>query len=121
MSRTEHAAEIIAALGRPNLALMFDCYHTQIEQGDLSARLKTHIDIIGHIQIAGVPGRGEPDRGEVCYSELIKWIRMLGYGAPIGAEYQPHNASTVAGLGWLKQFAESADEARESQRAGELR
>jgi hydroxypyruvate isomerase len=103
LSRTDHALAIITALNRPNLKLMFDCYHMQIMQGDLAMHLRDLLPVIGHIQIAAVPDRGEPDQGEVDYRWLTSHIAMLGYGGPIGAEYRPRNGTT-AGLGWLAQF-----------------
>lgn len=107
LSRVEHAAEIIAALDRPNLRLMFDCYHVQIMQGDLTRRIETHLPLIGHIQIAAAPDRGEPDQGELCYPQLLATIAALGYTRPIGAEYRPRGTDTRAGLGWLETFRRS--------------
>lgn len=104
LSRVEHAAEIITDLGQENLRLMFDCYHTQIMQGDLTRRIEAHLPLIGHIQIAAVPDRGEPDAGEVNYPELLKSIAGFGYARPIGAEYKPRGANTAEGLGWLERF-----------------
>lgn len=101
ISRVEHAAEIIAALERGNLRLMFDCYHSQIMQGDLITRIRDHLQLIGHIQIAAVPSRAEPDEGEVDYTWLVREIRDLGYSAPIGAEYKPRSGRTSDGLAWL--------------------
>jgi 2-dehydrotetronate isomerase len=103
LSRTDHALAIITALNRPNLKLMFDCYHMQIMQGDLATHLRDLLPVIGHIQIAAVPDRGEPDMGEVDYRWLMGHIAALGYNTPIGAEYRPRNGTT-AGLGWLAQF-----------------
>ncbi|OIP87960.1 MAG: isomerase [Rhodobacterales bacterium CG2_30_65_12] len=101
LARVEHAADIIAAMGRANLRLMFDCYHSQIMQGDLITRVRDHLALIGHIQIAAVPSRAEPDEGEVNYAWLVGAIRGLGYGAPIGAEYKPRSGRTSDGLAWL--------------------
>jgi hydroxypyruvate isomerase len=103
LSRTDHALQIITALNRPNLKLMFDCYHMQIMQGDLATHLRDLLPVIGHIQIAAVPDRGEPDQGEVDYRWLTGHIAALGYSGPIGAEYKPRNG-TAAGLAWLAQF-----------------
>lgn len=104
LSRVEDAARLIRDLGHDNLRLMFDCYHTQIMQGDLIRRIEAHLPLIGHIQIAAVPDRGEPDQGEVHFLNLIAAIRAMGYDAPIGAEYRPRGKDTAAGLGWLAAY-----------------
>ena len=84
-----------------NLKLMFDCYHTQIMQGDLSIRLQEHLGYIGHVQIAAVPDRGEPGVGELDFFGLMQTLDGLGYAGFVGAEYKPRT-TTDAGLGWLK-------------------
>lgn len=103
LSDTDHAERIIDALGRSELKIMFDCYHMQIMQGDLAASLERLMPKIGHIQIAAVPDRGEPDAGEVDYKWLISHLTHLGYAGHIGAEYKPHG-NTAAGLGWLNRL-----------------
>lgn len=103
LNGTAQAIEIIETVKRPNLKLMFDCYHVQILDGDLSRRLKALLPHIGHIQIAGVPTRNEPDRGEVAYDRLIPMIYESGYAGYIGAEYRPL-ADVEAGLGWLLEM-----------------
>ncbi len=100
-STTAQAAEIIAEVAAPNLRLLFDCYHVQIMEGDLSRRLSALLPIIGHIQFASVPDRGPPDQGEIAYSHLFRHIGALGWAAPIGAEYRT-GADTDATLGWLR-------------------
>jgi len=97
---TDQAAQIITELGRPCLRLMFDCYHVQIIEGDLSHRLEELLPLIGHIQIAAVPDRGEPDRGEIDYRHIVRLLDDLGYQGAIGAEYRPRGA-IEDGLGWL--------------------
>lgn len=97
------AGAIIKEVAAANLKLMFDCYHLQIMEGDLSRRLKTLMPIIGHIQFAGVPDRAEPDQGEVNYPYLFSLLERLGYDAPLGAEYKPRG-NTDAGLGWMNKF-----------------
>jgi hydroxypyruvate isomerase len=101
LQTADQAAEIIAEIDDPNLQLMFDCYHLQIMQGDLSRLLQRMLSVIGHIQIASVPSRAEPDEGELDYRHVLKYIDAIGYKGYIGAEYHPRT-STDAGLGWLK-------------------
>ncbi len=99
----EAAVVCIKELAFPNLKLMFDCYHTQIMQGDLLTRMVAHMPFIGHIQIAAVPDRGEPDKGEVNYVEILKALDQKGYTGYVGAEYLPRT-TTDNGLGWLEQI-----------------
>lgn len=100
LSTTEQALRLIETLGAPNLKLMFDCYHVQLMEGDVSNRLKKHLAHIGHIQFASVPDRGAPDHGELFYPYLFETIEKLGYDAPLGAEYKP-TGSTDESLGWM--------------------
>jgi hydroxypyruvate isomerase len=66
-------------------------------------RLTRHFAGVGHIQIAGVPDRHEPDDGEVNFSYLFGLIDRLGYTGWIGCEYRPRGA-TSAGLGWVRPY-----------------
>ncbi|MCB1492960.1 MAG: TIM barrel protein [Rhodobiaceae bacterium] len=102
LATVEQAALIVDDLGAPNLKIMFDFYHIQIAQGDVITRFRIHLDRVGHVQIAAVPDRGEPDSGELNYAYLVGAIREAGYLAPIGAEYVPRGADTASGLGWMK-------------------
>ena len=101
LDHTDKARRIIETVGASNLKLMFDCYHVQILEGDLTRRLSANLDITGHIQFAGVPDRGRPDRGEIDYRHVFAHIGALGYDAPLGAEYKPENGDTDASLGWM--------------------
>ena len=89
-------------VGAPNLKVQMDLYHAQIMEGDLATKLKKHLAHIGHIQIAGVPERHEPDSGEVNYPYLFQLLDQLGYDGWVGCEYRPAHG-TVEGLGWLRQ------------------
>ncbi len=100
LSDIETAVEIVVCLSRPNIKILFDCYHIQVAQGNLMNRLEQYLEYIKHIQIAAVPTRLEPDEGEVCYSRLLRWLYESGYSGYIGAEYKPRT-TTEAGLGWI--------------------
>jgi hydroxypyruvate isomerase len=84
----------------PNLKVQMDLYHAQIAEGDLAEKLQRWMPHIGHIQIAGVPGRHEPDVGEVNYAYLFKLLDELRYDGWIGCEYKPAGG-THDGLTWL--------------------
>jgi len=80
--------------------VQMDFYHVQIVEGDLAMTFKKYVDGIGHIQIAGVPNRHEPDDGEIHYPYLFALLDELGYDGWVGCEYRPRGL-TEAGLGWF--------------------
>jgi hydroxypyruvate isomerase len=102
LTTTDQALQIIADVGAPNLRLMFDCYHVQLMEGDLTNRIKALLPQIGHIQFASVPDRGAPDHGEVNYAHVFDMIAASGYDAPLGAEYKP-GGPTEETLGWMQR------------------
>lgn len=101
LSTTAQAGAILSEVAAPNLRLMFDCYHVQLMEGDLTHKLAALLPQIGHIQFASVPDRGAPDHGEVNYAHVFEVIARLGYDAPLGAGYRP-GGDTEATLGWLR-------------------
>jgi len=107
LSTTDQARRVIADVGAPNLKLMFDCYHVQLMEGDLSHRVQALLPLIGHVQFAGVPDRGPPDAGEVAYAHVFALLDRLGWDRPLGAEYKPQGP-TEETLGWLAALREDA-------------
>jgi len=103
LQRQAEARRVIDAVGMPNLRLQFDLYHCQIMEGDLARTLEGQIDLVGHVQIAGVPDRHEPDEGEVNYTYLFALLDRLGYDGWVGCEYRPRG-DTRAGLSWGSPF-----------------
>jgi 2-dehydrotetronate isomerase len=107
LNRQDEAQAICDEIGAPNLQVQFDCYHCQIVEGDIAVKLRRDMKRrnagIGHIQVAGVPYRNEPDTGELNYPYLFDLIDSLGYGGWIGCEYRPR-AGTSDGLGWLEPY-----------------
>ena len=89
--------------GAPNVKVQMDFYHTQIVEGDIAMTFKSNFDGIGHVQIASVPARNEPDDGEVNYPYLYRLLDELGYQGWIGCEYRPRGR-TEDGLGWLAAY-----------------
>ena len=98
------ARDLINELKIPNLKLQFDIYHCQIIHGDVTMRLREMMPIIGHIQIASIPSRNEPDGEELNYPFLFAELDRLGYGGFVGCEYNPRG-KTTDGLGWFKPYA----------------
>ncbi|MDP3841641.1 MAG: hydroxypyruvate isomerase family protein [Oxalobacteraceae bacterium] len=84
----------------PNVKVQMDFYHAQIVEGDLATTFRKYFGGIGHVQIASVPGRNEPDDGEVNYPYLFRLLDESGYEGWVGCEYRPRGR-TEDGLGWL--------------------
>ena len=99
----DQAHRIIERVAHPNLHLQLDLYHCQIMRGDLARQIEAHLPLVRHIQIAGNPGRHEPDVGEINYPYLFDLIDNLGYRGWVGCEYKPLGA-TAAGLGWARSY-----------------
>ncbi|HYW55484.1 MAG TPA: 2-oxo-tetronate isomerase [Polaromonas sp.] len=110
LNRQDHAHEILAEVGSPHLKVQMDLYHCQIVEGDVAMKLRKYLPTgnVSHLQIAGAPGRHEPDMGELNYAYLFSVIDELQYPGWIGCEYRPLNGGepggTSTGLGWLKPY-----------------
>ncbi len=107
LSTSSQAAAIIQDVGRSNLRLMFDCYHLQIMEGDVTRNLARLQSLIGHIQIAAVPDRGPPDHGELDYRFVMAELDRLGWSLPVGAEYKSARPTDQT-LDWLAQLRSPA-------------
>ena len=103
LQRQDDAHAIREEVGEPNLLVQMDLYHAQIVEGDLTVKLRRWAGHIGHVQIASVPDRHEPDHGELYYPHLFALLDELGYAGWIGCEYSPAG-DTVAGLGWFDRW-----------------
>jgi 2-dehydrotetronate isomerase len=108
LNRQEEAQAIVAEVGAPNLKVLMDLFHCQVEEGDLAVRIRKYLadpkqTRVGHFQVAGVPERHEPDTGEVNYAYLFDLIDELSYDGWIGCEYIPA-AATSDGLGWFRKW-----------------
>jgi hydroxypyruvate isomerase len=102
------AHRIREEVGAANLKVQMDFYHAQMMEGDLSAKVTRWLAHIGHIQIAGVPGRHEPDDGELNYPYLFRLVDSLGYDGWVGCEYAPRGR-TEDGLAWLRSMTSNPE------------
>ena len=107
LNRQDQAHAVLAEVNEPNLKVQMDLYHCQIVEGDVSMKLRQYLSDgrVGHIQIASVPQRHEPDLGELNYAYLFSVLDELGYSGWVGCEYRPARGAvsggTSAGLGWM--------------------
>jgi len=103
LNYTAEAVGFIDRVGRDNLRLQLDLYHVQIMRGDLAPTVRALAGRYPHVQIAGTPGRHEPDVGEINYPFLFDVFDEIGYDGWIGCEYRP-KGDTLAGLGWARKY-----------------
>jgi len=102
-STQAEAHTIRSEVGAANLKVQMDLYHAEIVEGDCAATLERWLGHIGHIQVAGVPGRHEPDVGTLDYVGLMRRVDELGYDGWVGCEYRPLR-DTASGLGWRERL-----------------
>ena len=112
LNRQDHAHDLIAEIGLPNVKVQFDLYHCQIVEGDVAMKIRQYLPTgrVGHFQIAGVPQRHEPDLGELNYPYLFEVIdevaQQSGWQGWVGCEYRPSRGmqvgGTSTGLGWMR-------------------
>jgi hydroxypyruvate isomerase len=106
LTHQAQAHELVQRIGSPHLQVQMDLYHCQIVEGDVTMRLRQWLPTgqVGHLQIAAVPDRGEPDQGELHYPWIFDELRRLQWTGWIGCEYRPRT-HTSAGLSWLPDGA----------------
>jgi len=86
----DYCAGICRAVGSPNMKLLFDLYHVQIMNGDLIRRIHQYRDLLGHIHVAGNPGRNEPDADqEINFPACMKTLLEVEYDGYVGLEFIP--------------------------------
>lgn len=106
LSTISQAVDLLDRIHRPNARLQFDFYHAQITTGDVTTLMRTWIDRIGHVQIASVPERNEPDAGELNFPYVLAALDAAGYDGWVGCEYRPAG-ETAAGLAWLGSYRDT--------------
>ena len=103
INTTKQALDAIAEVDHPNLAILYDFYHMQIMEGDLTLTVKENLSLIKHMQLADNPGRHEPGTGEINYSHLLQHLDDIGYEGWVGCEYSP-SGNTEQTLGWASAW-----------------
>ena len=73
-------------------------------EGDLATTLDAYWPLISHVQIADVPGRGEPGTGEINYQFLLGYLDRKGYQGHVGLEYRPSGGRPEGSFGWLEEY-----------------
>jgi hydroxypyruvate isomerase len=108
LTTTAAAAAFARQTGRDNVRLQYDAYHMQRVEGEITGTVDAFWDQIGHIQIADVPGRGEPGTGEINYPFVLGHLDRKGYGGYVGLEYRPSAGAAEDSFGWLAALGSGA-------------
>lgn len=104
MNDFQKGLEVVKKVNSPNLRLMLDMFHLQHLHGNLTLNIRKLLPYVGHIQVAQVPDRHEPNTsGEIDYRYIFSLLEQLGYDDWIGLEYRPAG-STKEGLKWVEEF-----------------
>jgi hydroxypyruvate isomerase len=103
LNRSTHALAILNEVAHPNLFLLYDVYHMQIMEGNLTHTIAQNISMISHVQIGDVPGRHEPGTGEINFGHLFRQLDALGFEGWIGCQYTPL-LSTQQSLDWIVPY-----------------
>jgi hydroxypyruvate isomerase len=108
LNRTDTALDFIDDVERPNVKLLYDVFHMQRMEGNLSATIAKNASRFGHVQIADSPMRGAPGTGEINFGHVLATLRDAGYRGTVGLEYRPRGA-TAEDLAWLPRAARAGD------------
>ncbi len=101
LNTTEQAAGFVRSVRLENVKIQHDLYHMQRMEGNLVATLEQYAGMIGHVQIADSPGRGEPGTGEIRYPYVLSRLEEFGYEGYVGLEYNPTTETTEESFDWL--------------------
>jgi hydroxypyruvate isomerase len=107
LTSANEGIEVVRAVNHPQVQFLYDIYHEQMGFGNLIDKLDKHIDVIGLIHVADVPGRHEPGTGEIDYGNIFRKLAQLNYRRNIAMEFIP-TGDQVAALRAAKGLALSA-------------
>lgn len=95
----DHTAEALAVLrvvARPEVALLYDIYHS-VTMGETPQRvLAGEVARVGHVHLADVPGRHQPGSGGLPWRSVVDWLEAEGYRGAIGLEYWPTDGTEAS-------------------------
>ncbi len=105
--RTADAVIVARAVGSESFGILYDLYHSVTEGEDPATELANAGDLVRYVQIADVPGRGEPGSGGIDWAAALTTIKASGYAGPVGLEYVP-TVETTASIEYIRSVAADA-------------
>jgi hydroxypyruvate isomerase len=107
LQSASEAIEIVRAVNHPQVQFLYDLFHEQIAEGNLIEKLDKHIDVIGLVHVADVPGRHQPGSGEINYINIYRKLAELKYSRAVAMEFHP-TGDPVSALRAAREMAASA-------------
>ena len=101
------AVALVEAVGSPAVRLQLDQYHCGMSGEDARAALARHAHLVGHVQVADVPGRHQPGTGTQPIGRFLADLDAMSYAGYVGLEYKPLGGMEAA-LAWLPRAARSS-------------
>ena len=86
---TTEGLDIIDEVGRPEIRLIYDIYHSAVMDEEISEVLAGRLDRVTHVHLADAPGRHEPGAGTMDWQRRLQWLSDNGYRGMVGLEYKP--------------------------------
>ena len=96
LASAAEAIDVVRAVNHPQVQFLYDLFHEQIAEGNLIEKLQKHIDVIGLIHVADVPGRHEPGTGEINYANIYRKLAELHYHHVVAMEFMPTGDQVAA-------------------------
>jgi hydroxypyruvate isomerase len=107
LDRTTDAVTVARAIGDDSLGVAYDLYHSLVEGENPANELANASGLVTYVQLAQVPGRGEPVPGVVDWAAQLAVVRASGYDGPIGLEIAP-STETRSAVAYIRELAERA-------------
>ncbi len=103
LNHVEDAVRLIHEVNSPNIKVLMDIYHSQVDEGNVTELIREFHPYIGHYHVADVPGRHEPGTGEMNYPFIASVLREVNYNGVVGLEAYPIRDGNTA----LERFREA--------------
>jgi hydroxypyruvate isomerase len=100
---------LMKAVRSPSCKMLYDLYHSQINEGHLIYNFDKCFDEIAYVQTGDTPGRKEPGTGEVNYRDVFKFIHDKGYTGLLGMEHGKSLPGKEGELALIEAYREADD------------
>jgi len=98
LNKTRMGLEIVEEVGSDGLKLLYDAYHSAVMGESPAEVLSGRMDLVRHVQVADLPGRGAPGTGNIDWKAVLDVLRDGGYTGMLGLEYKLNGQSTGESL-----------------------